>query len=121
MNWNSVKASDSQVLGILKEEKLSHLNSYSLKERLKEIISEYGACLPDNFFASSEEQNNFLIRIRRTRNYLTHLSSEEDKYVASGQDLLVLSRKLRVLLEVCLLKQLGLKDLDVKTIIARNR
>lgn len=106
---------------ILKEEKLSHLNSFSLRERLEEIISEYRSCLPDDFFASLEDQSNFLKKIRKTRNYLTHLSSEKDEYVASGQDLLVLSRKLRVLLEVCLLKQLGLKDMDIKKIIAKNR
>lgn len=106
---------------ILKEEKLSHLNNYSLRERLEEIISEYSSCLPDNFFASLEEQNEFLKKIRKTRNYLTHLSSEEDEYVASGQVLLALSRKLKVLLEVCLLKQLGLKDLDIKTIISKNK
>lgn len=106
---------------ILKEEKLSHLNNYSLRERLEEIISEYSSCLPDNFFASLEEQNEFLKKIRKTRNYLTHLSSEEDEYVASGQVLLALSRKLKVLLEVCLLKQLGLKDLDIKIIISKNR
>ncbi len=106
---------------ILKEEKLSHLNSFSLRERLEEIISEYHACLPDGFFASPEEQSDFLKKIRKTRNYLTHLSSENDDYVASGQDLLVLSRRLRVLLEVCLLKQLGLNDADVKTITSKNR
>lgn len=106
---------------ILKEEKFSHLNDFSLRERLEEIISEYQSCLPDNFFASPDEQSDFLKKIRKTRNYLTHLSSEQDEYVASGQDLLVLSRRLRVLLEVCLLKKLGLKDVDVKTIISKNK
>ena len=106
---------------ILKEEKLSDLNRFSLRERLEEIISEYRACLPDNFFASPEEQSDFLKKIRKTRNYLTHLSSEQDEYVASGQDLLILSRKLRVLLEACLLKKLGLEDVDVKTITCKNR
>jgi len=105
---------------ILKEEKLSHLNSYSLRERLTEIISEYHSCLPDNFFTSPEEQSDFLKKIRKTRNYLTHLSSEKDEHVASGKDLLDLSRRLRVLLEICLLKQLGLKDVDIKTIIAKK-
>ncbi|WP_009630661.1 HEPN domain-containing protein [Synechocystis sp. PCC 7509] len=104
---------------ILKGEKFSQLNSYSLGKRLEEIISEYGNCLPDNFFASLGEQDIFLKNIKNTRNYLTHLSSKKDKYVVSGQDLLILSRKLKVLLEVCLLKQLGLKDLDIKT-ITRN-
>lgn len=106
---------------ILKEEKLPHLNSFSLRERLEEIISEYRSCLPDNFFASLEDQSDFLKKIRKTRNYLTHSSSEKDEHVASGQYLLALSRKLRVLLEACLLKQLGLKDMDIKTIIAKNR
>ncbi|GCL38187.1 hypothetical protein SR1949_33010 [Sphaerospermopsis reniformis] len=106
---------------ILKEEKLSHLNNYSLRERLKEIIIEYQDCLPNTFFESLEDQNNFLKKIRKTRNYLTHLSSEKDEYVASGKDLQILSRKLKVLLEICLLKQLGLNDLDIKTIISKNR
>ena len=106
---------------ILKEEKLSHLNSFSLRERLEEIIDECHSCLPDNFFASSEEQSDFLKKIRKTRNYLTHLSSEQDEYVASGQDLWVLIRRLRVLLEVCLLKKLGLKDADVKKFTSKNR
>lgn len=105
---------------IWKEENLSHLNSYSLRERLEEIINEYKSCLPDNFFTSLQDQDGFLKKIRKTRNYLTHLSSEKDEYVASGQDLLLLSGKLKVLLEVCLLKQLSLKDLDIKT-ITRNR
>lgn len=106
---------------VLKEEKLSHLNSFSLRERLEEIINEYRSCMPDNFFASPEEQSDFLKKIRKTRNHLTHLSSGPDEYVASGQDLLVLSRKLKVLLEVCLLKQLGLEDADVKRITSKNR
>jgi hypothetical protein len=103
---------------ILKKEKFSHLNDFSLRERLEEIIHEYQSCLPDSFFASLEEQSNFLKKVRKTRNYLTHLSSKDDKYVVFGQDLLDLSRKLKVLLEVCLLKKLGLKDMDIKTIIA---
>jgi hypothetical protein len=103
---------------ILKKEKFSHLNSFSLRERLEEIIHEYHSCLPDSFFASLEEQSDFLKKVRKTRNYLTHLSSKEDKYVVFGQDLIDLSRKLKVLLEVCLLKKLGLKDMDIKTIIA---
>ena len=106
---------------ILKEEKLSHLNGFSLRERLEEIISEYHSSLPDNFFSSSEDRNDFLKKIRKTRNYLTHLSSRKDKHVTSDQDLLVLSRRLKVLLEACLLKQLGLKDTDIKTILAKGR
>ena len=106
---------------ILKKEKLSHLNSYSLRERLEEIISEYRSCLPDNFFASSDEQNDFLKKIRKTRNYLTHLSSKKDKDVLSGQNLLLLTQKLKMVLEICLLKQLGLEDLDIKKMISENR
>lgn len=106
---------------ILKEEKLSHLNQFSLRERLEEIINEYRPCLPDNFFTSLEDQSDFLKKIRKTRNHLTHLSSIKDQHVASGQELLPLIRKLKVLLEVCLLKQLGLKDMNIKEIISKDR
>ncbi|MEM7062846.1 MAG: HEPN domain-containing protein [Cyanobacteria bacterium P01_B01_bin.77] len=106
---------------ILKEEKLSHLNSYSLRERLEEILSEYGTCLPENFFGSPDEQYDFLKKLRKTRNYLTHLSSKKDKDVLSGQELIVLCRKLKKLLEACLLKQLGLEELKIKAILSKNR
>jgi len=104
-----------------KEEKIPQLNRFSLRERLEEIIHEYKSCLPDNFFVSPEDKDDFLKKIRRTRNHLTHSSSEPDKNVATGQDLLILTRRLRILLEVCLLKELGLKDVVIKTVIANNR
>lgn len=107
---------------VLKEEKLPYLNNFSLKERLAEIINEYKSCLPDSFFESLDEESDFLKKVRKTRDYLTHLFSKQDKSVVFDQDLLALTRKLRILLEVCLLKKLGLKEMDIKKIIgAKNR
>ena len=105
---------------ILKEEKLSHLNSYSLRDRLEEIVNEHIDCLPDHFFNSQEDRDIFLKQVRKTRNYLTHLS-KKDQYVAEGKELRKLCMRLKVVLEICLLKKLGLEDNQIKTIIFRYR
>ena len=105
---------------ILKEEKLSHLNSYSLRDRLEEIIKEHIDCLPDHFFISSEDRDKFLKQLRKTRNYLTHLSDNKND-VAEGKELRRLCIRLKVVLEVCLLKKLGLEETQIKKIISRNR
>lgn len=105
---------------ILKEEKIAHLNNYSLRERLDEIMTEYESWIPDGIIHSEEFRVDFLKRVRKTRNYLTHLSSEKDDYVASGQELIVICRILMIVLNACLLRQLGLDELKVKSILSEK-
>ncbi|HEY9796885.1 MAG TPA: HEPN domain-containing protein [Leptolyngbyaceae cyanobacterium] len=102
--------------------KIQYLNEYSLKERLEDLIREYEQCLPKKFFQSEEEKTTFGKQVRETRGKLTHPSSDSKskKYVVSGNELIALSMKLKTLLEICLVKQLGFHDSDVKRIFSRG-
>ncbi|WP_375472351.1 HEPN domain-containing protein [uncultured Nostoc sp.] len=92
------------------KKKLTYLNEYSLKERLEDLINVYQECIPDNFFQSEDEKNSFSKQVRDTRGSLTHLSSNSEnkksdsRYVVKGQELFNLSKKLKILLEICLVK-----------------
>jgi hypothetical protein len=88
--------------------KLNHWNDLSLRERLLDLYTDQVAnCLPDSFFdeySSAEledKHKDFFKSICKTRNTLTHLSKESSK-ISEG-DLLVLIRKVRLFLQVCLL------------------
>lgn len=108
------------------KKKLTYLNEYSLKERLEDLINVYQECIPDNFFQSEDEKNSFSKQVRDTRGSLTHLSSNSDnkqldsRYVVKGQELFNLSKKLKILLEICLVKQLGFEDSKIKSIFTRK-
>ncbi|MFW9259909.1 HEPN domain-containing protein [Nostoc sp. CALU 546] len=108
------------------KKKLTYLNEYSLKERLEDLINVYQECIPDRFFQTEDEKNSFSKQVRDTRGSLTHLSSNSDnkqsdsRYVVKGQELFNLSKKLKILLEICLVKQLGFEDSKIKSIFTRK-
>ena len=89
----------------------SHLIYYS--------ENNFYSCLPDNFFISNEDKENFIKQVRDTRGFLTHPSSDskskkKSKHIVSGNELENLIRKLKIILEICLLKSLGLDSSKIK-------
>ncbi len=89
----------------------SHLIYYS--------ENNFSSCLPDNFFISNEDKENFIKQVRDTRGFLTHPSSDskskkKSKHIVSGNELENLIRKLKIILEICLLKSLGLDSSKIK-------
>ena len=52
--------------------------------------------------------------IRDTRGFLTHPSEKKSKHIVSGNELENLIRKLKIILEICLLKSLGLDSSKFK-------
>ncbi|PSF33319.1 hypothetical protein C7H19_20180 [Aphanothece hegewaldii CCALA 016] len=110
--------------------KINYWNEYSLKERLEDLFSneDFYKCLPDNFFIDSQEQEKFVKQVRDTRGSLTHPDSntsdkkikKKNKHIVTGQDLEKIVYKLKIILEACLLKQLGLDSSQVKTILSQK-
>jgi len=49
-----------------------------------------------------------------TRNYLTHYEEDPEKCVVRGEDLYHLIQKLKILLEICLLTELGFSSEEIK-------
>lgn len=109
--------------------KINYWNEFSLKERLEDLLNkhDYTQCLPDDFFTDGE-QDIFVKQVRDTRGSLTHPDTtsiqskkkKRSKYIVSGNDLENLTYKLKILLEICLIKQLGLHSSEVKSIIEKK-
>jgi hypothetical protein len=107
--------------------KIEYWNEYSLKERLEDLLSDddFYNCLPETFFVSYEDRNDFAKQVRDTRGALTHPSSnssktkppkQTSKYILSGNELEQLVNKLKIILEICLLKSLGLEPSEIRVI-----
>ena len=108
--------------------KIKYWNEYSLKERLEDLFSDndFDSCLPNNLFVSNEDKENFNKQVRDTRGSLAHPSSslvnksKKSKHTASGKELDILIRKLKIILEICLLKSLDIDSSSIKLIISRR-
>ena len=90
----------------------SHLIYYS--------ENNFYSCLPDNFFISNKDKKNFIKQVTETRGFLTHPSSDSKskkkskQHIVSGNELENLIRKLKIILDICLLKSLGLDSSKIK-------
>jgi hypothetical protein len=86
--------------------KLQYLNEFSLRKRVRDVINSLGGgtleFIPD--------PGRFASRIVDTRNYLTHYNPSLKANAAEGETLFHLTELLRFLLELCLLRELGLPE-----------
>jgi len=97
--------------------KLAYSNEPNLRRRLKEILEKFADVLnkfiPDKDF--------FIHKVVTTRNYLTHYDETLKEQSAEGKELYHFTQKLKILLEICLLKELGFTSENIKSLISRNR
>jgi hypothetical protein len=98
------------------KQRLRYMNEYSLRKRLNQILDMLGdittTIIPDT--------KGFTDSVVRTRNYLTHYSEENaDNVDVSGQNLYVLGQKLRSLLELCLLHEIGFSQTQLQKVAER--
>ena len=105
------------------ENKLKYINEFSLKERLIDLYNKYKNCFPDRLFEQGEIEF-FSKQVRDTRGSLTHISKSSKRkrsgHVISREERRGLTKKLLTLLQACLIKQLGLDDVEVKRILSRR-
>ncbi len=97
--------------------RLAYSNEPTLRERLRGIFDEYSEIV-NNFI---EDKKTFIQKVVVTRNYLTHYDSSLKDQAAEREELYHITQKLKILLEVCLLAQLGFSFDDIKSLISRNR
>lgn len=96
--------------------KLTYGNEFSLRKRLRKICDSHDQLL--NKFI--ENQNTFIEKVLDTRNYLVHHDKELKERAANGVALYHLSNKLKRLVEICLLTQLGFSSVEIQTAFSRN-
>ncbi|MEG4585390.1 hypothetical protein QUA54_09255 [Microcoleus sp. MOSTC5] len=100
----------------LKGQVSSNLNRFTLHTRLTEILEDITHLLPDNFVGGADNIKSFISKAITTRNALTHHS----KKAAKPEELVHLFQSLKVIIQCCLLRELGLTDESIKKLIKRN-
>ena len=114
-----VKAIPSWIVGDFRsslKNRLKYGNEYSLRKRLKEIFDKYSDIL-SRFI---ENKENFIERVVDTRNYLTHWREGLRKHAAQGEELYHLTQKLKMILEICLLAELGFNSEEIKDLLSKK-
>jgi hypothetical protein len=101
--------------------KLNFLNQHTLQTRLGEILEDITCLLPDNFVGGADDRKSFISRASNTRHALAHHNKRQNKKAAKGRELLQLFHTLKVILQSCLLRELGFTDESIKKLIERNR
>jgi hypothetical protein len=97
--------------------KLGDGNEHSLRTRLNELLDKCGKIVPQLL----GNRRFFINKTVHTRNYHTHYDKKLYKYAAQGTELVSLTKKLRILLEVCLITQTGLDVKKAKDFFGRHR
>lgn len=99
------------------ENKLTHLNDFSLRKRVKDICVKFQTILHD-FLGDAAE---FAGSIAVERNRLTHPASGEVMKTASDLKIQWLkTQQLALLLEVCILYEAGFNEEQLKSFISRS-
>ncbi|MEO8514793.1 MAG: HEPN domain-containing protein [Ignavibacteria bacterium] len=92
------------------------LTNYStLRERLFDIINESEYILKDFF-----DIDKFINRTVKTRNYITHYSSEINEMVLENSEMAIYTEKLKLILTVSILSELGFNHIEIKQIISNH-
>jgi hypothetical protein len=94
--------------------KLQYANQKVLARRLKEILDKH----PDEIAAIIPDREKFAATVMNTRHYYTHFGDQKDKgKVAPFQELGLLLAQMRALLQICILKDLGITGKPIARVI----
>jgi hypothetical protein len=105
----------------LKEGKLRYANEYSLRKRLHELTNHVSEIVPLHFLIDNSARRSFVKRVVKTRNYLIHFNQElEHEVDTTAEGLLELVEKLKVLMNVLLLEEVGFTDDQITQMIKNN-
>lgn len=97
--------------------KIKYGNEYSLRKRLRELL-----CSLDDETAKlvTPSSGKFCDDVTATRNYLTHYTSELHAQAFKGAELYAAHLRLRMLVTIVLLKELGLEEKAIRDLLANS-
>lgn len=99
--------------------KLEYSNEPSLSRRLKEITRRYPESTSSVVGANRKARESFIYKVVTTRNYLTHFDKSKEADATLGGDLHWITQKLKLLIEICLLGEVGFEDGRIRNLIFR--
>jgi hypothetical protein len=106
----------------LKLGKLRYANEYSLRKRLHLLGEHFAENLNINFLCDKKLRGIFVDKAADTRNYFTHYPPElEENAAKSGEELHDITRKLRLILQICFLEELGFPFDKITEVFKKNR
>jgi len=95
------------------ERKLKWSNEVSLRQRLRDILK---SC-PQALNKVIKNKKSFISKAIITRNYWTHFDPELEDQAAKNGELFKLTSRLRILLQLCLLKELGFSSDSLESLV----
>lgn len=96
--------------------KLNYGNEPDLRSRLKELLEKFSFTLNE----SQGYNSKFIEDVVNTRNYHTHFDEKLKDKVVQSNDMFKLTQKMRVMLEIFLLTELGFTEEKITTLIRRS-
>jgi hypothetical protein len=98
-------------------EKLRYSNEINLRRRLKGLFAEFSYIFDDLL----PDRKRTINAIYDNRNYLTHYDPAARNRALKGARLLFLVEVLKLLIQVVLMRELGLAESSIKTFASRSR
>jgi hypothetical protein len=97
------------------KEKLNFANTKTLAQRLRDLLAAHLSEVP----LLVKDSEKFAQNVRDTRNYYTHFNEElkEKGRVSCGEELIHLTWRVRAILEICILKDLGISGAPIQRVI----
>ncbi len=97
--------------------KMNYLHEYSLRKRLKVITDT----LDDVIEILIKNKVDFISDVENTRNFLTHYDRNLEDKCKTGNDLYILTQKVKFILEMCFLLEMGMSTDKIKKLAKRNQ
>jgi hypothetical protein len=93
-------------------------NEKSLRQRLKDIIRIHDS-LCKTLIGTAV--NDFINGVVDTRNYFTHYDADKKQYAATGNELLKISKTLALLVEACMIADIGFTVEEARELVLSRR
>jgi hypothetical protein len=104
----------------LLEGRLKYANEYSLRKRLTGLLEDLSdLSLP--FALTKHQQDAFAEDVSNTRNYLTHYDVSLAAKAKHAHDLITLKERLRLILELYILKEIGVSTGELQNALVQFR
>ncbi len=103
------------------ESTLNYGNQYSLRTRLKQIIRKVLAEQKSDVEKLLDNPTDFIHRVVETRNYLSHRDGDPNQTVIEDDELYWYCRKMRMLLQICFLKEMGFPPDEITRLLNANQ
>ena len=94
---------------------------YSLRTRLKKVFDGVLAEQSDDLKKLVGNPRDFIHRLVETRNYFTHRDGEPNSAVLNDDELYKFTRKMRVLLQICFLKEMEFPASEITRLLNANQ